>query len=108
VRHHPSFETHGPSPTHLADKGKGFATHKTIAGKRKAPFYFSHPDVFWERDLNEHSHGLVRQTFPKNHAFATMPRKEIDPVMDKSNDRLRKCLGIKTPTLNPRTISLMI
>jgi len=83
--------------TLTADNGKEFAGHKTIADKLNAKFYFAHPYASWERGLNENTNGLIRQYFPKQRDFKTITQKEIKRVMDKLNNRPRKCLGIKTP-----------
>jgi len=83
--------------TLTSDNGKEFAEHKTIANKLNAKFYFAHPYASWERGLNENTNGLIRQYFPKNKDFTTINQKEINQVMNKLNNRPRKCLGIKTP-----------
>jgi len=83
--------------TLTSDNGKEFADHKTIADKLGAKFYFAHPYASWERGLNENTNGLIRQYFPKKRDFKTITQKEINRVMDKLNNRPRKCLGIKTP-----------
>ena len=83
--------------TMTADNGKEFAHHETIAEQLAADFYFAHPYASWERGLNENTNGLIRQYFPKNRDFKTITQKEINRVMDKLNNRPRKCLGIKTP-----------
>ena len=83
--------------TLTSDNGKEFANHKTIADKLNAKFYFAHPYASWERGLNENTNGLIRQYFPKKRDFKTITQKEINRVMDKLNNRPRKCLGIKTP-----------
>jgi len=83
--------------TLTADNGKEFADHKTIASKLNAKFYFAHPYASWERSLNENTNGLIRQYFPRMRNFKTISQKEINRVMDKLNNRPRKCLGIKTP-----------
>lgn len=83
--------------TLTADNGKEFADHKTIAKKLNVKFYFAHPYASWERGLNENTNGLIRQYFPKKRDFKTITQKEINRVMDKLNNRPRKCLGIKTP-----------
>jgi len=83
--------------TLTSDNGKEFADHKTIADKLDAKFYFAHPYASWERGLNENTNGLIRQYFPKSRDFKTITQKEINQVMDKLNNRPRKCLGIKTP-----------
>lgn len=83
--------------TLTSDNGKEFADHKTIAETFNAKFYFAHPYASWERGLNENTNGLIRQYFPKSRDFKTITQKEINHVMDKLNNRPRKCLGIKTP-----------
>jgi IS30 family transposase len=83
--------------TLTSDNGKEFADHKNIADKLNARFYFAHPYASWERGLNENTNGLIRQYFPKGKDFTTITQKEINQVMNKLNNRPRKCLGIKTP-----------
>ncbi len=83
--------------TLTSDNGKEFADHKNIADQLNADFFFAHPYASWERGLNENTNGLIRQYFPKDRDFTTITPKEINQVMDKLNNRPRKCLGIKTP-----------
>ena len=83
--------------TLTSDNGKEFAGHKTIADKLNAKFYFAHPYASWERGLNENTNGLIRQYFPKGSDFTNITQKQISQVMNKLNNRPRKCLGIKTP-----------
>ena len=83
--------------TITSDNGKEFARHEAIAEALNADFYFAHPYASWERGLNENTNGLIRQYFPKGHDFTTITQKEIQRVMDKLNNRPRKCLGMKTP-----------
>ena len=47
------------------DNGKEFADHVTIADKLGAKVYFAKPYHAWERGLNEHTNGLIRQYFQK-------------------------------------------
>jgi IS30 family transposase len=83
--------------TLTADNGREFAQHVDIARELNAKFYFAHPYASWERGLNENTNGLIRQYFPKKHNFKTITQKQIERVMDKLNNRPRKCLGFKTP-----------
>jgi len=83
--------------TITADNGKEFADHETIASDLEAGFYFAHPYALWERGLNENTNGLIRQYFPKSKDFTTITDSDIQAVMDKLNNRPRKCLGFKTP-----------
>ena len=83
--------------TLTSDNGKEFADYKNIADELNAKFFFAHPYASWERGLNENTNGLIRQYFPKSRDFTTITQEEINQVMDKLNNRPRKCLGIKTP-----------
>jgi IS30 family transposase len=83
--------------TLTSDNGKEFARHQEISTALQADFYFAHPYSSWERGLNENANGLIRQYFPKKHDFTTINEKAISMVMNKLNNRPRKCLGFKTP-----------
>ena len=83
--------------TLTSDNGKEFSKHTAVAKALNARFYFAHPYASWERGLNENTNGLIRQYFPKNRDFSTITDEEIRFVMDKLNNRPRKCLGMKTP-----------
>lgn len=83
--------------TLTSDNGKEFARHLEIATALQADFFFAHPYSSWERGLNENTNGLIRQYFPKKHDFSTIKEKDISMVMNKLNNRPRKCLGFKTP-----------
>lgn len=83
--------------TLTSDNGKEFAHHEAIAKGLNAKFFFAHPYASWERGLNENTNGLIRQYFPKYRDFTTITQEEINQVMDKLNNRPRKCLGVKTP-----------
>lgn len=83
--------------TLTADNGKEFADHHRIAEQLEAAFYFAHPYAAWERGTNENANGLIRQYFPKRRNFTTVTIEEMDLVMNRLNNRPRKCLGFKTP-----------
>jgi len=104
--------------TITADNGKEFAGHETIATDPSGPsgcrtsrrtgleagFYFAHPYSSWERGLNpadgggtENTDGLIRQYFPKSRDFTTITESDTQAVMDKLNNRPRKCLGFSRP-----------
>lgn len=83
--------------TITVDNGKEFTDHQTLAKALHTRVYFAHPFASWERGLNENTNGLIRQYFPKKHDFTRITQKQIEQVMDKLNNRPRKCLGFKTP-----------
>jgi len=93
--------------TLTSDNGKEFAKHQEISTALHADFYFAHPYSSWERGLNENTNGLIRQYFPKKHDFTTITEKDVTMVINKLNNRPRKCLAFKTPNqvffgINPK------
>ena len=79
------------------DNGKEFADHVTIADKLGAKVYFAKPYHAWERGLNEHTNGLIRQYLPKSTDFTQVSDEMVQEIEDKLNNRPRKILGYKTP-----------
>jgi len=79
------------------DNGKEFAYHQRIGEKLDANGYFAHPYHSWERGLNENTNGLIRQYFPKGQDLCVVTGAEVWAVMEKLNNRPRKCLGFRTP-----------
>jgi len=51
----------------------------------------------WQRGLNEHTNGLIRQYIPKKSEFENISKEEIVTIQNKLNHRPRKSLGFKTP-----------
>lgn len=83
--------------TITSDNGKEFAYHKEIAAALDAKFYFANPYHSWERGLNEHTNGLIRQYLPKKSEFINVSKDEIIMIQNRLNHRPRKVLGYKTP-----------
>ena len=79
------------------DNGKEFAYHQTVAKGLDAQGYFAHPYHSWERGLNENTNGLIRQYLPKGTDFHSLTHAQVRSIMDRLNNRPRKCLGFKTP-----------
>lgn len=79
--------------TITSDNGKEFANHKEIAKALDSEFYFAHPYHSWERGLNEHTNGLIRQYLPKRTDFTNISKEEIVTIQDKLNHRPRKVLN---------------
>ncbi len=79
------------------DNGKEFALHEVIAKTLSAKGYFAHPYHSWERGSNENTNGLIRQYAPKGSSFDDMTPADIKKIMDKLNNRPRKCLDFRTP-----------
>src|SRR3989338_7211348 len=83
--------------TLTADNGKEFARHQMIRHELGATVYFSTPYHSWERGLNEHTNGLVRQYFPKGLKFEEITQEEVEAVEWVLNNRPRKILSFETP-----------
>jgi len=79
------------------DNGKEFAQHLAISKELHCSGYFAHPYHSWERGLNENTNGLIRQFFPKGMDLSEVTDSAVQAVMNKLNNRPRKCLGFKTP-----------
>ena len=79
------------------DNGKEFSSHQEVSEALNADVYFATPYHSWERGLNEHTNGLVRQYFPKSTNLLLVTEEEIKAVEDALNNRPRKVLGYRTP-----------
>ena len=80
-----------------ADNGKEFAGHRRVSEELGAGFYFATPYHSWERGLNEHTNGLVREFFPKSQDLRKIDPKEVEKVQKLLNNRPRRVLGYRTP-----------
>jgi IS30 family transposase len=79
------------------DNGKEFSGHKGLAQKLGCDIYFAHPYHSWERGLNEHTNGLIRQYLPERTSFEGLTQRQLDRIIEKINNRPRKALGYRTP-----------
>lgn len=86
-----------PVYTVTYDNGMEFAAHQGIAADLNAHCYFATPYHSWERGLNEHTNGLIRQYLPKSVDFKDVTDDEIQAIENHLNNRPRKILGYKTP-----------
>lgn len=83
--------------TITSDNGKEFAFHEQISKALDTKFYFANPYHSWERGLNEHTNGLIREYIPKQTDFSTLDESFIVEVQNKLNNRPRKSLNYQTP-----------
>lgn len=83
--------------TITADNGSEFAAYEEIENKLGINFYFCDPYSSWQRGLNEHTNGLIRQYLPKKTDFTKVDYKTIKMIQNRLNNRPRKALGFKTP-----------
>ena len=83
--------------TMTIDNGKEFASHFQLGALLGVRVFFAHPYHSWERGLNEHTNGLLRQYFPKNMPLDKVKQNKLEQIVRKINDRPRKALGFRTP-----------
>jgi IS30 family transposase len=83
--------------TLTCDNGKEFSYHQELSQILSADIYFANPYHSWERGLNEHTNGLLRQFFPKGTNFKIVKPEEVKMAVDLINNRPRKSLDYRTP-----------
>ncbi|MDB2405520.1 IS30 family transposase [Arcobacteraceae bacterium] len=83
--------------TITSDNGKEFSYHQDIAKQLNLKFYFCDPYSSWQRGLNEHTNGLVREYIPKKSSFENINQSEIIIIQNRLNNRPRKILKYYTP-----------
>ena len=83
--------------TITADNGKEFAGHLILSEALDAGIYFARPYHSWERGLNEHVNGLIREYFPKGTDFRQVTPEQVREVERRINQRPRKVLNYQTP-----------
>ena len=86
-----------PFKTITSDRGTEFAEHKQIEVVTKAGFYFADAYSSWQRGLNEHTNGLIRDFYPKRFDFRNLSNQDIRDLENNLNNRPRKSLGFLTP-----------
>ena len=87
----------GTTHTITSDNGKEFAYHKQVSDALNTNFYFANPYHSWERGLNEHTNGLIRQYLPKKSTFLNVSKDEVIMIQNRLNHRPRKILNYQTP-----------
>jgi len=83
--------------TITTDNGKEFANHRKFGAQLEAEVYFATPYHSWERGLNEHTNGLVRQYLPKGQRLDDVDHETITEIEKLLNDRPRKVLQFRSP-----------
>lgn len=79
------------------DNGKEFSGHAQLSEELGVSCYFANPYHSWERGLNEHTNGLLRQFFPKQTNFKIVKPEALEKAVTLINNRPRKSLDYKTP-----------
>jgi IS30 family transposase len=80
------------------DNGSEFSMHKEIEEALCCKVYFADPYSSWQRGLNEHINGRIRQYMPKKKSFASLNDDDFNYILNSINNRPRKSLGWKSPS----------
>lgn len=83
--------------TFTVDNGSEFSRFKDLEEATGSQVYFADPRSPWQRGLNENTNGLLRRYFPKGCNFHAIDDNVIANVVEKLNNRPRKCLNFRTP-----------
>jgi IS30 family transposase len=83
--------------TATVDNGKEFAKHEALGKATALKIFFARPYHSWERGLNEHTNGLLRQYLPKKMPLDRLTHRQLAKIVDRINNRPRKILGYLTP-----------
>lgn len=87
-----------PVHTITYDNGSEFTAHQKVNKQLKCLSFFATPYHSWERGLNEHTNGLVRQFYPKGQALDDICPHRLASIESLLNNRPRKALNFRTPT----------
>jgi IS30 family transposase len=63
--------------TITADNGKEFAYHEQMTKALQCEVYFADQYCSWQRGLNENTHGLLRQYWPKATDFKKVSQSTV-------------------------------
>jgi IS30 family transposase len=92
--------------TITSDNGKEFSFHEEVAKELNIKFYFCNPYASWQRGLNEHTNGLIREFIPKKSEFDNISRTEIVHIQNRLNNRPRKILEYLVLALSLRKLQM--
>jgi len=79
------------------DNGREFCGHQKLSESLSLGCYFANPYHSWERGLNEHTNGLIRQFYPKSTNFKIVKEEDFQKVVHLINHRLGNSLDYRTP-----------
>lgn len=76
-------------------------TGKSLLGTKRYceswVWYIAYPSHSWERKLDEHTNGLIRQYLPKGTSFEGVSSTKLIRISKRINNRPHKALRYRTP-----------
>ena len=79
------------------DQGSEMAEHARLTSDTGVDIYFADAHSPWQKGAIENANGLLRQYLPKGTNLAKHTQAQLDEIAEKLNNRLRECLGWRTP-----------
>ena len=79
------------------DNGREFCGHEKLSERLQIKTFFANPYHSWERGLNEHTNGLIREFYSKSTNFKIIKEEHFQKVVNLINHRPRKSLDYRTP-----------
>lgn len=80
------------------DNGTEFNAYKLIEKALGCNVYFADPYSSWQRGLNEHLNGRIRQYLPKKKSFAGLTDERFQDILNDINNRPRKSRCWRSPS----------
>ena len=73
------------------------SAHQRLTEAIGVTVYFTDPHNPWQRGINEHRNGLLRQYLPKGNDVSGFTQEELDAMAWTLNTRPCKSLGFRCP-----------
>jgi IS30 family transposase len=90
------------------DNDIAFVWWKDIESLLHTHIYFTHPYHSWEKGLVENTNRWIRCFVPKKYDIASVTRKDLYNIHSFLNNRPRKIIGFRTPSVYHREIRVLL
>ena len=90
------------------DNDIAFVCWKDIESLLHTHIYFTHPYHSWEKGLVENTNRWIRCFIPKKQDIASVTRKDLYDIHSFLNNRPRKIIGFKVPSVYHRGITVLL
>ena len=85
----------GDVTTH--DNGTEFARRTRLRDELGMDTYFADPYSSWQRGSNENRNGIIRRCLPKRTIIEPGMARELQEIVDETDNRPMRVLGHRTP-----------